>query len=477
MAESRRGIRTRLTAAATALVAVVLAAAAGAMVLGLGLALRSTLDDSARQRARDVAALVDSGNLPSTVPATGGTVLVQVVDARGRVLASTPGGDALTPVLGKADLDAVRRGATRQVSGARIGLSDPLRIVGAAAGDATGDTAGPVTVLVAVSSGATNRSLHLLTLVLAVGVPLLVGAFALACWLLVGAALRPVESLRHDVGEITEAASGARLTVPQTRDEVARLAETLNDMLDRLAAGGVRQRAFVADAAHELRSPLASLQTQLEVARAHPDPADWEEVAEGALVDVARLTRLVDGLLVLARLDDGAARTRAPSPVDLHELAAAAVARTAGTVPVHLVGAAQPVTVVGDRDALARVLDNLLSNAVRHAGARIDVETRLLDDLAVLTVTDDGPGIAAADRERAFERFTRLDASRAQSAGGSGLGLAIVRELVRSAGGTVTLEDATPEQVAAEQGRPGLRAVVRLPAALPRSSAQTRRAT
>jgi signal transduction histidine kinase len=306
---------------------------------------------------------------------------------------------------------------------------------------------------VAVSSTEASSSLRVVALVLIVGVPLLIGAFAVVCWFLVGAALRPVAALRRGAAEVTEAGAGARLPVPATRDEVARLAETLNDMLDRLAAGGARQRAFVADAAHELRSPLASIRTQLEVARAHPQKADWDETADGALADLQRLSRLVDDLLLLARLDDDRRPATPAFTVDLRALAAATVARRGSRVDVRVIGSEEPVPTRVDEDAIVRVLENLLANAERHARSAIAVEVRPDGTSALLMVSDDGPGIPAADRARVFERFARLDASRSQGSGGSGLGLAIVRQLVLSSGGSVWLEDAEP----------GLRAVVRLP--------------
>ncbi len=437
--------------AATALVALVLIGGAVVLTVALRHTLLSTLDDSARQRARDVATLVDTGNLPNTVPVAGGTVLVQVVDDNDRVRAATPGGDALVPLLSGKALAQARRGVTQEVPGSRIGISDELRIVGTTAGSANDRR----TVLVAVSSTEASRSLRVVVLVLIIVVPLLIAAFGVVCWFLVGAALRPVAALRRGVGAITEAGTGSRLPVPATRDEVARLAETLNDMLDRLAAGGARQRAFVADAAHELRSPLTSIRTQLEVARAHPQAADWDETSEGALADLERLSRLVDDLLLLARLDDERRPSRRVGPVDLRALVAAAAARPGSRVDVQLIDSPDEVFTQADGDALARVLENLLSNAERYARSCVTVEVGHDGPWALLTISDDGPGIPAADRARVFERFARLDASRSQDSGGSGLGLAIVRELVQSLGGSVHLEDAEP----------GLRAVVRLPLA------------
>jgi signal transduction histidine kinase len=446
------GIRGRLTVASTALVALVLVGGAAALLLALGHTLRATLDDSARQRARDVAALVDAGTLPRTLPVAAGTVLTQVVDARGRVQAATPGGDALVPVLHGRALAAARRGEAQRVPGARIGGTDALRVVGAPAGSPSHRS----TVLVAVSEAEAARSLRVVGLVLAFGVPLFIAGYAMACWFLVGAALRPIAALRRGAGRISEAGTGSRLPVPATSDEVARLATTLNDMLDRLAAGGARQRAFVADAAHELRSPLTSMRTQLEVARAHPSGADWDDVADGVLTDVERLTRLVDSLLTLARLDDARRPRPGDGHVDLRAVVEATARRPPARVPVRLAEPTGSAVVARvDEDTAVQVLDNLLSNAERHATALVTLGTGSSDGWALLTVTDDGPGIPPEDRQRVFERFARLDASRSSGSGGSGLGLAIVHQLVAAAGGSVALEDAAP----------GLRAVVRLPAA------------
>jgi len=273
------------------------------------------------------------------------------------------------------------------------------------------------------------------------------------------------------------AGRAGRLPVPAADDEVRRLALTLNAMIERIRASSRRQRAFVADAAHELRSPLASIRTAVEVARLHPDEADWAQTADGVLDDVGRMSRLVDDLLLLARLDEGrrpagpasasasaSADASADAADDVADAAdAAAVADEVvdrvgrqladGVRPVRVGAATAPVRVPAD--ALDRVVVNLVENAVRYARARVEIDVHRDGGDVVLTITDDGPGVAAGDRERVFERFTRLDDARSRSAGGTGLGLAIVRELVHSCGGTVRLEDAGP----------GLRAVVTLPSA------------
>lgn len=437
-----------MTTVATILVAGALAAGAILLSAAVQRSLITAVDEAARQRAADVALLIDTGRLPDPIPVEAGTPLVQVVDAGDRVVAASPGGDRLVPILLPADVAAVRAGESRRLDGSRLGMAGELYVVGAAAGD----EADPLTILVARSLGEVEDATRVVRLVLYAAAPLLVGAFAVACWLLVGQALRPVAALRRGAEDITTTREHRRLPVPAAEDEVHRLAVTLNDMLDRLERSSARQRAFVSDAAHELRSPLAAIRTQLEVARAHPSNADWDQTSADALADVERLSRLVDDLLVLARADE--APRRRFEPVDLAQVADDVVARyESSAVPVRRVGAAS-VPLSGDVDALGRIASNLIDNAVRHATSAVTVDVAEADGgMAALTVTDDGPGIPAADTERVFDRFTRLDEARSRDAGGTGLGLPIVRELVRIHGGTVELED----------NQPGLRAVVHLP--------------
>jgi signal transduction histidine kinase len=320
-------------------------------------------------------------------------------------------------------------------------LSGPLRVVGVAAGSPSN----PQTVIVAVDFGGARSGTRVLLVGLAVGAPLLLAVVALAMWWVTGRALRPVEQLRR--GALAISGPG-RLPVPPAQDEIRRLAETLNDMLARLDAAGARQRAFVSDAAHELRSPLASAQTQLEVAAAVDAGTPAGELATDVLVDIERLGRLVDDLLLLARLDEAPRRTRAP--LDLYALADDVIGRyAAARVPVALEPCEDECTVLAEAGAVRRVLVNLVDNAVRHARSRVTVTVAA----RTVTVADDGPGIPQADRDRVFNRFTRLDWDRGRQSGGAGLGLAIVRELVAAHGGSVTLGD----------GQPGLVVTVHFP--------------
>nr|WP_253866607.1 HAMP domain-containing sensor histidine kinase [Micromonospora sp. WMMA2032] len=450
----RLGLRARLLA--LGVLGLVLGfALGGALLLGaLGWTLQRSVDEEALRTADAVALLTAEDALPDPLPVAGGQLRVQVVDGQARIRAASIDADRLVPMLGP---DELRPGQRQRlvVDGQRVGMSGPVRVVTVPAGTPQE----PRTVLVAKSLSDVRHSLHVVRNLLLVGFPLLVAGLAVVAWRVVGATLRPVEELRSGAAEITGRAGTERLPVPAGQDEIHRLAVTLNDMLDRLAASRDRQRAFVADAAHELRSPLTNMRTELEVARRLGGDTDWPAVADDLLADTERLGRLVDDLLLLARLDEQAARPSPVGPVELGGLLRTVAARYPSP-PVRLVVPDGAWWVEGDPGELRRVLVNLVDNALRHAHGAVELAvTGPAGAYHLVTVTDDGPGVPAADRERVFARFTRLDDARARDAGGAGLGLAIVRELVRRAGGTVELTDATPGAVA-----PGLRATVRLPA-------------
>lgn len=286
--------------------------------------------------------------------------------------------------------------------------------------------------LLTVSAGAPLAAEHsavrtALTVML-IGFPLLAALVAGMTWVVTGRALRPVAGIREEMAAIT-ASEDLRRRVPEpaTHDEIARLARTTNETLAALETSVERQRRFVADASHELRSPIASLRTQLEVAAAHPELLDLD----GAVEDTVRLQHLATDLLLLARLDAG------ERPVDARvDLAALAREEAAGRTGVTV--DAESAEVAGSRGQLSRVLGNLLDNGRRHARETVSVSVRREGDWAVLAVADDGEGVAEADRERIFERFVRLDAARSRDDGGAGLGLAIARDVAVRHGGTLT---------------------------------------
>jgi len=443
-------MRARTTVAACTAVGVALVAGALGLLTILRHTLVANIDTVAAARAADIAAQANQGPLPLTLAVSGSEdALVQVVDASDHVVASSAnlaGRPALTHLRPAAD------GSAATIRNAPVGDRNAEFRVAAVA--ATSATAGPVTVYVASSLEGAQESVTTVRRILAVGVPLLLGVVGLTTWIIVGLALGPVEAIRAEVADISAHALERRVTEPGVSDEIGRLARTMNDMLDRLQSSADRQRRFIGDVSHELQSPLASSRTELEVALAQPELTEWPAVAEGLLEENDRLTALVQDLLFLARVDEGTVPALPSSPVDLDDVVLAEVERARGRtgVPIdisHVSGA----QVLGRADDLGRVVRNLLDNAERHADARVSIALGHVDGLVELVVADDGPGIETADRDRIFQRFTRLDDARNRETGGSGLGLAIVREVVAAHGGEIAVEGA----------QPGTRLVVRLP--------------
>ena len=418
----------------------------GVLLLGiLATTLQRTSDNDARQTARDVAALLDIGALSQPVPVAG-PPMVQVVDSSYRVRGASTNADALVPLLRPDELARAHSGQVLELGGDRGVGGGPLRVVAMVAGPPDDRQS----VIVAMPAGQTRQSVTVLQTTLLIAYPLLVGGMSLLAWRVVGATLRPVEDLRSGAEAIVHSGQTARLPVPDGNDEIHKLAVTLNHLLDQQEAARARQRSFVADAAHELRSPLANLRVQLEVAQHHGQPAAPDDL----IADLDRLSRLVDDLLLLARADASAA-VLTFTEVELDELAREVAGRyRAARVPVTVTAAPHgPQWTLGDPVALQRMLANLLDNAVLHAHRAVAVTVTRSPSRTMIIVTDDGPGIPAADRERVFGRFTRLDDARTRDAGGSGLGLAIVRDLVTRHHGSVKLDDANP----------GLRVTVQLP--------------
>lgn len=412
-------------------------------------ALTRVLDSNALQTARDIARQVSAGApYPTTVlPTSGGIYAVQVLDRNDSVLTASPGTDRSAPLLSRAQLAQVRDGNRIELSAPDGSSSAPRYRVIARNVDSR-------TVVVLTDVSRVDDSLRILTRAALIGGPLAVLLMAAATYGVVALTLRPVAALRHGAADITGAGlAEQRLPVPRAQDEIHRLAVTLNAMLDRIDSATSRQRTFVGDAAHELRSPLASLRVQLEVGQRLGPEDDWAGLIGDVLVDVDRLDRLVADLLSLARLDETGTLRREPVPLD--ELVEA-VSGGYGAARVPVTVETDPVTLDGDPDALRRVVINLVNNAVRYAAKAVHVELRAHDRTAVLTVTDDGPGIPTGERQRVFDRFYRVQESRSRESGGTGLGLPIVRDIVRNHGGRVRLGD-RPD------GEQGLLATVTIP--------------
>jgi len=293
-------------------------------------------------------------------------------------------------------------------------------------------------IVVGRSTEQTDRAGTIAGALLAIAVPVVVALIAFIVWLSIGRALRPVESMRREADAITSSHLGSRLAVPPGDDEIPRLAETLNEMLDRIDESHHLQRQFVSNASHELRSPLSAIRQSAEIARAYPERVSMSTLAGDVLVESSRLEGLVNALLLLARLDD-VAPERHTDPVDLDDLVILEVERLKSTrrglpVDISRVSSGQ---VLGDTLLLAQVVRNLIENASRHAVSRVCITLQEAGGKVVLLVDDDGVGVPPADRTRIFERFVRLDEARARDDGGAGLGLAIVSKIVERAHGVV----------------------------------------
>ncbi|HVW81145.1 MAG TPA: HAMP domain-containing sensor histidine kinase [Mycobacteriales bacterium] len=375
-----------------------------------------------RSAADNIAALVAAGATPPTLPVEAGQA-AQVIDAQGAVVAVSPGTSRTLPLVADPALAAQAGGGPRSEM-VNETASTGLNRVLVRAVDRGGSTD---YVVVAESLRDERATLHSLSRYVVIAAPVLLVLVAGALWLLLGRALGAVASLSRTAEEVTHPAGGVRLPLPGSHDEIRALAVTLNAMLDRLAAASAREQQFVADVAHELRSPLAAARTQLEVAQAESDETERSELLAGALQDTDRLVALVDDLLTLARMESDSQLVTAP--VDLAELVPAAAAR-------------EPYVVLGDRRALSRAIDNLTANAHRHAASQVKVSlARPAPGTIEVRVDDDGPGVPVEDRQRIFERFVRLDDARARGEGGSGLGLAIARATAQAHGGSLRVDD------------------------------------
>ncbi len=413
---------TRLRAVVAATVATLVAVVVLGSVVDVLVArhLRAGLDRSLRSRAVEVAQLAASapallttpGALDSPVGAT--QAMVQVVDSRGRIVARSlslggrvlPRGLAVRAIRGRGGFEATDVGG------------DHLRVYAAPLASVGGPAAGGAVLVAASTADVTDtiRTVRLLTLLGALGAA---AAGAAAIWFLIGRALRPLARLDRAAAEIGRTGDPTRrLPDPHRADEVGRLAATLNGMLDSLARARESERRFVADASHELRTPLTALRGNVQhLARHGPTPALVDDLEQ----DAERLVRLTDDLLALSREEAAAAPGEV---VALDELAHAA-----GADAVE----AEPVAVRGDRAALERALGNLVENARRHGRGRVTVTASRRGDSALLTVADEGPGVADAERELVFERFHGR---------GSGLGLALVRATAERHGGSAYVEGA-----------------------------------
>ncbi len=428
-----RSLRARITAAATLIVALVLIAGSFAFEGVLTASVRDATARGGEARAEEIATRID--DLGTRAIADLDDDIAQIVDQTGRVVAASEEADA-----GPLPADAAGRVVTYDGAPVLIVTESLDDDVVDGESESESDTEPTAELVVAIPVDDDDATLGTVALLLAAGSLLVVLLVAGVTWWVVGRALRPVSRIRSEVDAISADRLDRRVAEPASGDEIAALAATMNRMLDRLDASASAQRRFVSDASHELRSPLATMRQHAELARAHPDSTSLEDLTEVVAAEGLRMQDLVDGLLVLTRLDERAAQRRAA--VDLDDLALTEVSRLRAA-GVHVDGSAiTAVQVTGDERLLGRIVRNLADNAARHAASRVAIGVRAEGAHAVLTVDDDGSGIPPEERERVFERFVRLDEGRARDVGGSGLGLAIVHGVAVAAGGSVTVRDA-----------------------------------
>lgn len=429
------GVRARTAVVSTFVTGLALVIAGIAFVWLQQRSLENALTDLASQQSSVLAANAEAEAIESIdlgAPKSSDAALVQVVDETGVVVAS--------PALaGDAPLSATRLnpGAARTQKVDGVNHSETGRYVLALRG--VHSSGRDFTIITAQSLESVDEVSAASTRLLVGGIPLLLIFVAALSWWLTGRALRPVERIRRQVTAITSTDCEQRVSVPASHDEIHQLAITMNDMLERLTSNNRTQRRFVADASHELRSPLASMRLSLDVALAHPGATDWDNTAQDLSAEANRLGGLIDDLLLLARIDEAPASTQYSdkqySDVDVDDLlnAEAARLRSRDGIEVHV--DTPPIRVRGNAGELARAVRNLVDNAERHARRRVHLSAYRDLDAVIIEVADDGPGIAPEDRNRVFERFVRLDEVRGRTDGGAGLGLAIVRLIARDHGG------------------------------------------
>jgi two-component system OmpR family sensor kinase len=427
---SALSLRLRLTLAFAVAMAALLAVVGVAVYFRVGGALMATVDQQLRSQAVEAAAHARERTLIDPDIAPGPTV-AQVLDAKGRVLRSTPAG--VPALVGAATVARTTAGArvvkTSDLPGERDGwrfLAEPLHVGGATH-----------TLVVARSLQSRDEALHRLLREFLLAGPIALLLVSIGGYGLAAAALRPVETMRRRVKDISASTPGRRLPVPPARDEIHNLAETLNEMLDDLEAAFEHERRFVADASHELRTPLALLRTELELALRHRRTREQLETAiASAIDDTERLTRLAEDLLLLARSDQGGLPVRREH-VDADEILRTAANRFAARAREHgrTIEVVANGQLVADADAerVEQALGNLIDNALQHGDGPIELSARSRGRFVELHVTDSGPGFSPTFVERAFDRFSRADDARGGSS--TGLGLSIVDLIARAHGG------------------------------------------
>jgi signal transduction histidine kinase len=449
--ESRGTVRARTTAAAVLVVGIALVVAAVLLVVFLQHSLTNDVLRTALLRMEDAIAYLEDGssgllddrvNRGDFIPAGENEI----------VLVLGPANEVVTSSVAPSDED---NNQPRRIN-LRKDFFSPSSITGLESGEVTrvqptfeeddlflavaeeeriDDL--PYKFVVVRTLEGVRESTQIVIGLLVIGIPFLLAIIAAVTWRVIGRALAPVESIRSEVESISTEELHRRVPMPSSKDEIARLAATMNQMLERLDKGQAKQRRFVSDASHELRSPVASIRQHSEVVLAHPDHTSAQELARVVLAEDLRIQRLVDDLLLLARMDEHRSDSQGEI-LDLDDVVFEEVFRVRETTDKKIdASRVSAGRVRGDRKQLARLAGNVLDNAVRHARQSVAVSLVEEDGHVVFQVDDDGRGVPPKDTERIFERFVRLDEARDRDSGGSGLGLAIVAEVTGVHGGSV----------------------------------------
>lgn len=427
---ARRGVRARSTIVAVVVVGAALIVGAIGLIAVLQVSLTNSIEQSVRQRAQDIAAQIGSDDVDAVSATAGATpgdlTIVQVVGGYDNVLLASPSIDGEAAILPEG---VAKEGpVTRELP---LPFVDNDRYLVAAVASTTSQ--GPITAIAAQSVEPIHRVVRTVVLALAAAAPLLLAAVGLVTWAAVGRSLASVDRIRMRVEEIDGGDLTDRVPVPPAKDEIEQLAVMMNHMLDRLEQSMISQRQFVADASHELKSPLASMRASLDVARGTTVDADTERILDE---EVDRMTRLVNDLLLLARADEGFVATRR-TEVDVDDvvMSEAHRLREQSTLTVDL--DVEPARVSADPHQISRAVRNLVDNAIRYATTRVLLGVHVQGARVVVSVDDDGSGIPHDQLGPVFDRFVRLDEDRSRGQGGVGLGLAIVSEIAHAHHGDV----------------------------------------
>lgn len=428
-----KSLRARVTIAAVAIVGLVLAIAAVLLFTVQRSQLIQNIDTSLDREAAEVVAALNA-NPEATMGERGDDRIVQIVDGDNNIIVAASA-DQLrtTQIIDPSTIELDEDGlAFATLSGLPI-EDDQYRLL-VRRMEVRGTDA---LVVVGENTDDLNDNLRTLAISIAVMVPIASALLGAVAWITVGRTLSPVSSIQRQVAAITGDRVRERVPVPSTEDEVADLAATMNEMLDRIDHAQERQQSFVEDASHELRSPLTRLRTSLEVDLASSD-RDLNQTGHELIEDLDDLQAIVNDLLFLART--GQQPTADHRPVDFDAVIDRVVHQLGQHADINIdTTGVDPIELMGHEAHLARLVTNLVSNALRHADANVWISAKEQADTVTVDIEDDGPGIALQDRSRIFERFTRLDESRTMKTGGSGLGLAIAIQIAEAHNGTIAV--------------------------------------